>query len=76
MKLSTASHVTIPSAVTAEQEVTANVCNVVAVLGAKDMRILQMSDPWNIIAKMYNCPECGWVTECYPNCPIKEKEYE
>ena len=29
-----------------------------------------MSDPWNIIAKMYQCPECGWVTVCYPNCPI------
>ena len=21
---------------------------------------------------VYSCPECGWVTECYPNCPIKE----
>jgi hypothetical protein len=21
-------------------------------------------------ACVYNCPECGWVTECYPNCPI------
>lgn len=21
---------------------------------------------------IYDCPECGWVTECYPNCPIKE----
>jgi primosomal protein N' len=18
----------------------------------------------------YKCPECGWVSECYPNCPI------
>jgi len=28
---------------------------------------------WETIAKMYQCPECGWVTECYPNCPIKEE---
>lgn len=20
---------------------------------------------------LYDCPECGWVTECYPSCPIK-----
>ena len=21
-------------------------------------------------ACVYSCPECGWVTDCYPNCPI------
>ena len=33
------------------------------------------NEHWHVIAKMYQCPECGWVTECYPNCPI-EKENE
>ena len=23
---------------------------------------------------VFDCPECGWVTKCYPNCPIKEKD--
>ena len=23
-------------------------------------------------AKVFACPECGWVTECYQDCPIKE----
>ena len=31
------------------------------------------NEHWNVIAKMYQCPECGWVTECYPNCPIENK---
>lgn len=22
----------------------------------------------------YACPECGWVKECYPNCPIALEE--
>ena len=22
--------------------------------------------------EVYHCPECGWVAECYPNCPVKE----
>jgi hypothetical protein len=22
-------------------------------------------------AKVFMCPECGWVTECYPDCPVK-----
>ncbi len=26
----------------------------------------------NQVPPTYDCPECGWVTECYPNCPIKE----
>lgn len=25
---------------------------------------------WYTLSKVYRCPECGWVTECYPNCPI------
>lgn len=31
----------------------------------------ESNNHWEVIAKMYSCPECGWVTECYPNCPIK-----
>jgi hypothetical protein len=31
------------------------------------------NEHWNVIAKMYQCPECGWVTKCYPNCPIENK---
>ena len=32
------------------------------------------NEHWNVIAKMYACPECGWVTECYPNCPIRKEK--
>jgi len=25
------------------------------------------------MAKVYDCPECGWVTACYPNCPLLQE---
>jgi hypothetical protein len=34
------------------------------------------NEHWHVIAKMYACPECGWVTECYPNCPIEKETKE
>ena len=31
------------------------------------------NEHWQVIAKMYDCPECGWVTECYPSCRINKE---
>ena len=31
---------------------------------------MKQDEHWHILSKIYKCPECGWVTECYPNCPI------
>lgn len=58
---------TIPSAITAEQEVTANVYNVVAVLGAKDMRILAMSESLGI-SVTNACYTCYMLNELCMDC--------
>lgn len=32
------------------------------------------NDHWEVIAKMFNCPECGWVTTHYDHCKLGEKK--
>ena len=32
------------------------------------------NDHWQVIAKMFDCPECGWVTAHYNHCKLGDKK--
>ena len=39
-----------------------------------DYKHKDTSDHWQVIAKMFDCPECGWITAHYDHCKLGDKK--